>query len=106
MRYDSSYSSFVTTLAYQEGSFQREKLVALRTMPRPGDLVTCIVDDAADYFEVVLIEHSSHFNEKRSAFEAGGVCIHAKPITKGQRSAKLKMSNERLTMPGAGNKTQ
>ena len=94
MRFDSNYSSFVTTLAYQEGPSRREKLVALRAMPRPGDLVTCIVAGATDYFEVLFIEHSSRFNEKREAFEAGGVCIHAKQITKGQRNAKLKMSNE------------
>ncbi|NET62143.1 MAG: hypothetical protein F6K47_40350 [Symploca sp. SIO2E6] len=49
MKFDSSYSSFVTTLTYQQGQSCREKLVAFRAMPRPGDLVACIVDDATDY---------------------------------------------------------
>ena len=89
MIFDANYSSFVATLAYPEGDFYSEQRVAFRAVPRPGDVVACIVTGVTDYFEVSFVEHSSKFNPEREAFEAGGICIHAKPISKQERNKRL-----------------
>lgn len=89
MIFDSNYSSFVATLSYRDGRFKSEQRVAFRAVPRPGDLVACIVAGVTDYFEVLFVEHSSRFNQEREAFEASGICIHAKPISKQERNKRL-----------------
>jgi len=89
MIFDANYSSFVTILAYPENDLYSQERVAFRAVPRPGDLVTCIVEDVTKYFEVLFVEHSSRFNPEREAYEASGMCIHAKPISNQERSEKL-----------------
>ncbi|NER95484.1 MAG: hypothetical protein F6J86_16865 [Symploca sp. SIO1B1] len=89
MIFDANYSSFVTILAYPEDDFYTQERVAFRAVPRPGDLVTCIVEDVTKYFEVLFVEHSSRFNPEREAYEADGLCIHALPISSKERSSKL-----------------
>ena len=89
MIFDANYSSFVALLAYPEGDIYSQKRVAFRAVPRPGDLVACIVSDVTKYFEVLFVEHSSRFNPEREAYEADGLCIHALPISNQERSEKL-----------------
>ena len=89
MIFDANYSSFVTILAYREGDLYSQERVAFRAVPRPGDLVACIVSGVTKYFEVLFVEHYSRFNPEREAYEADGMCIYALPISNQERSEKL-----------------
>ena len=91
MEFSASYSAIVVNLIYLEGGLPLSKKVAVRAVPRPGDLVTCQTSDFVKHFEVRCVEHFAMFNNYTERSEAGGLDIHAALISAQQREEKLRL---------------
>ncbi|NEP12038.1 MAG: hypothetical protein F6J92_29495 [Symploca sp. SIO1A3] len=91
MDFSTNYSAFIVTLTYLEGGLSLEEKVSLRSVPRPGDLITCLVSNFVKHFEVRCVEHFAKFNNYTERSEAGGLHIHAALISAQQRQEKLRL---------------
>ena len=89
MDFSASYSAFIVTLTYLEDGLPLEEKVALRSVPRSGDLITCLVSNLVKHFEVVFVEHCSRFNPERKSYEAGGLIIYTKSISSQRKQLKI-----------------